>query len=87
MRSSPSEAAINGLQMTIDQQCAQIIAKRQPAAVDLRMVLTVSKIVNDLERIGDEVEEDRATRRRKRAAATGSRACAATTRHARSTMR
>jgi phosphate transport system protein len=51
------EAAINGLQMAIDQQCAQIIAKRQPAAVDLRMVLTVSKIVNDLERIGDEVKK------------------------------
>jgi phosphate transport system protein len=51
------EAAINQLQITIDQQCAQIIAKRQPAAVDLRMVLTVSKIVNDLERIGDEVKK------------------------------
>jgi phosphate transport system protein len=51
------EAAINQLQITIDQQCAQIIAKRQPAAVDLRMVLTVTKIVNDLERIGDEVKK------------------------------
>jgi phosphate transport system protein len=51
------EAAINQLQMTIDQECAQIIARRQPAAVDLRMVLTVSKIVNDLERIGDEVKK------------------------------
>ena len=51
------EAAINQLQITIDQQCAQIIAKRQPAAIDLRMVLTVSKIVNDLERIGDEVKK------------------------------
>ena len=48
------EAAINQLQITMDQQCAQIIARRQPAAVDLRMVLTVSKIVNDLERTGDE---------------------------------
>ena len=51
------EIAINQLQMTIDQQCAQIIAKRQPTAVDLRMVLTVTKIVNDLERIGDEVKK------------------------------
>ena len=51
------EAAINQLQITIDQQCAQIIAKRQPAAIDLRMVLTVSKIVNDLERIGDEAKK------------------------------
>src|SRR6185312_2731393 len=51
------EAAINQLQITIDQQCAQIIARRQPAAVDLRMILTVTKIVNDLERIGDEVKK------------------------------
>lgn len=51
------EQAINQLQITIDQQCAQIIARRQPTAVDLRMVLTVSKIVNDLERIGDEVKK------------------------------
>ena len=51
------EAAINQMQITIDQQCAQIIAKRQPTAVDLRMVLTVTKIVNDLERIGDEVKK------------------------------
>ena len=51
------EIAINQLQMTIDQQCAQIIARRQPTAVDLRMVLTVTKIVNDLERIGDEVKK------------------------------
>src|SRR5438105_9492998 len=51
------EAAINQLQINIDQQCAQIIAKRQPTAVDLRMVLTVTKIVNDLERIGDEVKK------------------------------
>src|SRR6185369_1585613 len=51
------EAAINQLQITIDQECAQIIARRQPTAVDLRMVLTVSKIVNDLERIGDEAKK------------------------------
>jgi len=51
------EASINQLQISIDQQCAQIIARRQPAAVDLRMVLTVTKIVNDLERIGDEVKK------------------------------
>src|SRR5689334_25119192 len=51
------EAMFNQLQISIDQQCAQIIAKRQPTAIDLRMVLTVSKIVNDLERIGDEVKK------------------------------
>lgn len=52
-----NESAINALQITLDEHCAQIIARRQPAAVDLRMILTVSKIVNDLERIGDEVKK------------------------------
>jgi phosphate transport system protein len=51
------EQAINRMQMDIDQQCSQIIAKRQPAAIDLRMVLIVVKIVNELERIGDEVKK------------------------------
>ncbi len=51
------EAAINQAQMTIDQECTQIIAKRQPTASDLRMIMTVTKIVNELERIGDEIKK------------------------------
>ena len=51
------EQAINRMQMDIDQQCSQIIAKRQPAAIDLRMILTVVKVVNELERIGDEIKK------------------------------
>jgi phosphate transport system protein len=51
------ERAINQMQVDIDQQCSQIIAKRQPTAIDLRMVLTVVKIVNELERAGDEVKK------------------------------
>jgi phosphate transport system protein len=51
------EQAINKMQMDIDQQCSQIIAKRQPAAIDLRMILTVVKIVNELERVGDEIKK------------------------------
>ena len=51
------EQAINQMQIDIDQQCSQIIAKRQPAAIDLRMILTVTKIVNDLERVGDEAKK------------------------------
>ena len=51
------ELSINQMQVNIDQQCSQIIAKRQPAAIDLRMVLTVVKIVNELERVGDEIKK------------------------------
>jgi phosphate transport system protein len=51
------EVSINQMQVDIDQQCSQIIAKRQPTAIDLRMVLTVVKIVNELERIGDEIKK------------------------------
>jgi phosphate transport system protein len=51
------EQAINQAQMTIDHQCLQVIARRQPAAGDLRLVMTVTKIVNELERIGDELKK------------------------------
>jgi len=51
------EQVINRMQIDLDQQCSMIIAKRQPAAIDLRMVLTVTKIVNDLERTGDEIKK------------------------------
>src|SRR5256884_1818252 len=51
------EQAINRMQMDIDQQCSQIIARRQPAAIDLRMILTVVKIVNELERSGEEIKK------------------------------
>ncbi|MEO8486975.1 MAG: phosphate signaling complex protein PhoU [Betaproteobacteria bacterium] len=51
------ERQINQMQVTIDHLCSQIIARRQPAAGDLRMVLTIVKITNDLERIGDEVKK------------------------------
>jgi phosphate transport system protein len=48
------DAAINAMEMQIDEECKRILARRQPAASDLRLVLSIIKAVNDLERIGDE---------------------------------
>ena len=44
------------MEMQIDEECTQILAKRQPAAGDLRLIIATSKSVRDLERIGDEAE-------------------------------
>ena len=47
------EDAINELQMEIDDRVVQLLALHQLMAIDLRFVLAISRINNDLERIGD----------------------------------
>jgi phosphate transport system protein len=52
-----SDRRINELEMLIDKDCAQIVAMRQPAASDMRLVLGIGKLVTDLERAGDEAKK------------------------------
>ncbi|TWJ18270.1 phosphate signaling complex protein PhoU [Geobacter argillaceus] len=49
-----SDHEINRLEMEIDERCLEVLARRQPAARDLRFITLALKIVTDLERIGDQ---------------------------------
>jgi len=51
-----ADAIVNSLEVEIDEECTRIVALRQPAATDLRLIMTVSKTTNELERMGDEAK-------------------------------
>ena len=48
-----SDADVDAMEVTIEEECLKILALYQPVAVDLRYIVAVLKINNDLERIGD----------------------------------
>ncbi|APQ12775.1 MULTISPECIES: phosphate signaling complex protein PhoU [Pseudomonas] len=48
---------IDVMERGIDEECLRILARRQPAASDLRLIISISKSVIDLERIGDEASK------------------------------
>jgi phosphate transport system protein len=52
-----ADEQINHMERNIDEECLRILARRQPAASDLRLIISITKSVIDLERIGDEASK------------------------------
>ncbi len=52
-----TEEEVDEREVRLDESCTMVLARRQPAASDLRMVLAVAKITRDLERMGDEAHK------------------------------
>ncbi len=54
LRVTEEDYRINELEVAIDEECQRLLATRMPAAADLRLVVSVIKVITDLERVGDE---------------------------------
>lgn len=52
-----TEDEVDRLEVSLDEECTLVLARRQPAASDLRLVLMVAKANRDLERMGDEADK------------------------------
>jgi phosphate transport system protein len=52
-----TETQVNSMEVEIDRDLSSIIARRQPTARDLRLLIAISKITANLERAGDESEK------------------------------
>jgi len=57
MQVMADEKVVNQMHVESDLRCNQVIAKRQPIAIDLREIIAVIHGINDLERIGDEAKK------------------------------
>lgn len=57
LRIAAEDHKINQMEVAIDEECTRILATRSPTAGDLRLILTVIKVITDLERIGDEARK------------------------------